>query len=268
MNIRTYYERTARRCFHVSWLTLIIAVIFFVLHVCNVFEGNIIAITLPFLFLSIAQFCVSRTYENRMKDLPPDNVMMTNVSPLATKDVLLTFLPAPTLRVLLFHPNGSLLGEIRDLNMHWFMWMIPNSFSLVLPKRYLLTNGEGEVLAEYKMKWGIKTVIYMKDNTGRLVGHYRESLKESIIRLKGMIYTAEGQAWMPINVGGLLHNFDIETEGGKHIVSLRKGWMPLEWGTRFKEMNTPILSFDDQAKVEEKIAVFGFCASAFHHRSN
>ncbi|RFU60417.1 hypothetical protein [Bacillus sp. V59.32b] len=266
MNIRTYYEKNARACFHVAWITLIIAAAFFVLHVCKVLGGNIIAETAPFLTLSIVNFTGSRIYENRMRDLPEQNVVSL-VSPLETKDILLAFMPAPTLRVLLFHPDGSLLGEIRDRKMHWFMWMIPNSISIILPKRYILTNAAGEVLAEYEMKSGIKTMITMMDGNGKLVGHYKENLKESIVRLKGMIYTAEGQEWMPVNVSGLLNKFHMDASDGKIIASFQKGWMPLDWAKRFK-MNTPILSFHDDATEEEKIAIFGFCTAAFNHRSN
>ncbi|CAH0347305.1 hypothetical protein [Bacillus sp. CECT 9360] len=267
MNIRTYYEKTARMCFHVSWITLIIAAVFFVLHVCHVIGGNVIAETAPFLILSIVNFIGSRIYENRMKDLPEENVVSL-ISPLETTDILLAFMPAPTLRVLLFHPDGSLLGEIRDRRMQRFMWIIPNTISVLLPKRYVLTNAAGIVLAEYEMKAGIKTMITMMDGTGNRVGYYKESLKESIVRLKGMIYTAEGQEWMPVNVSGLLNKFHMDTTDGKTIASFQKGWMPLEWAKRFKEMNTPILSFHDAATADERIAVFGFCAAAFNHRSN
>lgn len=246
---------------------MIIAAVFFVLHASNIFRGDIIGITAPFLILSIVNFTGSRIYENRMKDLPEDKVVLGS-SPLETEDILFTFMPAPTLRVLLFHPDGALIGEIKDRNMHWFMWMVPNSLSMVLPKRYIFTNAEGSVLAEYEIKWGIRNVIIMKDGRGSPVACYRESLKESLIRLKGMIYTAEGQEWIPVNVSGLLNKFELKTKEGKPIASFQKGWMPLEWGKRFKELNTPILTFHENATDEEKIAVFGFYASAFNHSSN
>lgn len=267
MNIRTYYEKISRMCFHVSWIALIIAGVFFVLHASKVFQGDIIAITAPFLLVGIINFTGSRIYEKRMEDMPEENVVSA-VSLLEANDILLTFMPAPTLRVLLFQPDGSLLGEIRDRNMRWFMWMVPNSLSMFLPKRYTLTNAEGKMLAEYEIKWGIRTVLIMKDASGSPIGCYSECLKESLIRLKGMIYTADGQEWVPVNVSGLLNKFEMETKSGKPVASFQKGWMPLDWGRRFKELNTPILTFHEKATAEEKIAVFGFCASAFNHRSN
>ncbi|RFU65404.1 hypothetical protein [Peribacillus glennii] len=267
MNIRTYYEKTARMCFHVSWIALIIAVVFFVLHASDVFEGNIIVITAPFLIVSIVQSIGARIYENRMKDLPQEYASPAS-SPLETKDILLTFMPAPTLRVLLFHPDGSLLGEIKDRNMSWFMWMVPNSLSMILKKRYILTDANGEVLAEYAVQGGIGTAFSMRDGSGNLIGSYKESLRESLFRLKGMIYSADGQEWIPVNVGGMLTEFQLKTIAGKPVAAFQKGWMPLDWGKRFKDMNTPILTFHEKATAQQKIAVFGFCASALNHRSN
>ena len=61
-----------------------------------------------------------------------------------TDHILFTFMPAPTLRLLLFDHKGLLLGEIRDQNMRWFMWMIPNFLSLLFPKEYVLINNKEE----------------------------------------------------------------------------------------------------------------------------
>ncbi|PLT35001.1 hypothetical protein [Bacillus sp. V5-8f] len=267
MNIRTYYEKTASMCFHASWIALIIAVCFFILHASNLFQGNILAITTPFLIVSIVQFTGSRIYEHRMKDLPAEYATRAS-SPLETKDILLTFMPAPTLRVLLFHPDGSLLGEIKDRNMHWFMWMVPNSLSMIMPKRYILTDADGEVLAEYMLKGGISPALSIINGNGSPIGTYKENLRESFIRIKGMIYTADGNEWIPVNVGGLLTVFELKTAAGKPIAAFQKGWMPLDWGKRFKDLNTPILTFHEKATANDKIAFFGFCASAFNHRSN
>ena len=61
-------------------------------------------------------------------------------------------MPAPTLRLLLFDHKGLLLGEIRDQNMRWFMWMIPNFLSLLLPKKYVLMNNKEDIVANYHLK--------------------------------------------------------------------------------------------------------------------
>ncbi|MBR8645952.1 hypothetical protein KEH51_24445 [[Brevibacterium] frigoritolerans] len=88
-----------------------------------------------------------------MKELPEEHIG-TNAGLLKNEHVLLTFMPAPTLRLLLFAPDGSLMGEVRDLNMKWFMWMIPNFLSMLMAKRYELVDHEGRLLAKYHIKGG------------------------------------------------------------------------------------------------------------------
>ena len=64
--------------------------------------------------------------------------------------ILFAFMPAPTLR-LLFDHKGLLLGEIRDQNVRWFMWLIPNFISLLLPKKYVLMNNKEDIVAIYHL---------------------------------------------------------------------------------------------------------------------
>lgn len=130
MNIREYYQKTSNSNFHASWISLLLAIVFFICHIFAMIPGNILLITSPFIFFSIAQFVSHRIYENRMKELPDEHIG-TNAGLFKNEHVLLTFMPAPTLRLLLFAPDGSLMGEVRDSNMKWFMWMIPNFLSML-----------------------------------------------------------------------------------------------------------------------------------------
>ncbi|OIK07650.1 hypothetical protein [Bacillus sp. MUM 13] len=267
MNIRTYYVKTAKICFRTSWISLIMAAAFFALHLFGVLTGNILEIEAPFILFSIISFAGYRVYENRAQGLPIEAV--TSCKPLEEqRNLLAAFMPAPTLRVLLFEPNGALAGEIRDMNMSWYMWMIPNSVSLILPKRYGLYNSTGKLLGMYNFGWGLLNKVVMKDGEGQLIGSFKEVWKKSLFKVNGMIAGAGGEDWIPVSIGGLLNDFELITCSGKKIVRFQKGWMPIEWGERFKEMNTPVLSFSEAAEMKEKVAVLGFCAAVLHHRKN
>ncbi|MFE4239971.1 hypothetical protein ACM6Q7_12545 [Peribacillus butanolivorans] len=264
MNIREYYQKTSNSNFHASWISLVLAIVFFICHAFTIIPGNILLITAPFIFLSIAQFVSHRIYENRIKELPIE-LIETNTSLLQTEHVLLTFMPAPTLRLLLFAPNGSLLGEIRDLNMKWFMWMVPNFLSMLLPKRYELVDHEGHLLAKYYIKRGLFNKVTILDHQGGVIGFYQEN--KSLVKINGMIYKFDGTEWMPVQTSGSLTSFEIKTKEGEKVVSYQEGWMPLEWGKRFKT-NTPILTFSSNVEESPKIIIFGFCAATLNHRSN
>ncbi|CAH0277002.1 hypothetical protein SRABI96_03863 [Peribacillus sp. Bi96] len=264
MNIREYYQKTSSSNFHSSWISLGMAVVFFICHIFSLIPGNILLITAPFILFSIAQFVSHRIYENRIKELPIGPIEL-KAGLLKTEYVLLTFMPAPTLRLLLYAPNGSLMGEIRDLNMKWFMWMIPNFLSILLAKRYELVDHEGRVLAKYHIKRGLFNKMTIMDDQDCLIGSYQEN--RSLLKISGMIYKEDGTEWMPIQTPGSLNSFEITTKDGEKIVSYQEGWMPIEWGKRFKT-NTPILTFSSNVEEIPKIIILGFCAATLNHRSN
>ncbi|WP_409301159.1 hypothetical protein [Peribacillus sp. SCS-155] len=266
MDINQYYQKTAAAFFQVSWIALMLAVLFFVLHAADLLPGNIIAITAPFILLSIINMIGSRIYSNRSVEVivKEDN---TGIQLFEQKDILLAFMPAPTLRLLLFNPDGTFLGEIRDKNMKWFKWMIPNSLSFFLRKHYLLLNASGEKLGEYYMKRGLQAVIHIKNGDGETVGHYEEILKDSLMKIKGMVFDRRGEPWIPVQIKRL-SEFSLATATQKQLAVYQKGWMPQDWQQRFKDPNTPILTFHENADSKEKLAVFAVCAALFNHRSN
>ncbi|MFD6442166.1 hypothetical protein ACFWDG_20765, partial [Peribacillus sp. NPDC060186] len=100
---------------------------------------------------------------------------------------------------------------------------------------------------------------------GGLIGFYQEN--KSLVKINGMIYKYDGTEWMPVQTPGSLSSFEIKTKEGEKIVSYQEGWMPLEWGKRFKT-NTPILTFSSNVEENPKIIIFGFCAATLNHRSN
>lgn len=264
MNIREYYQKMSHSNFYASSISLGLAVIFFIGHVVGLIPGPIILITAPFILISIALYIVHRIYESRIKELPRD-LYGTNTGLLDAEHILLTFLPAPTLRLLLFAPDGNLMGEIRDRNMKWFMWMVPNFLSMLLAKRYDLVNPEGHVLAEYHIGRGLFNEMAIMDEEGSLIGSYQE--KRTFMKIEGMIYKEDGTEWMPVDTPGSLNSFEIATIAGKKIVTYQEGWMPVEWGRRFKT-NTPILTFSSHVEKIPRLIIFGFCAAALNHRSN
>ena len=266
MNIREYYQKTSVLNFHASWISLVLAIAFFICHAFTLISGNILLITAPFIILSFAQFANHRIYEHRIKDLPVISVE-TETEFLQNENFLLTFMPAPTLRLLLFAPNGSLLGEIRDRNMKWFMWMVPNFLSILLPKRYELVNHEGQLLAMFNVRGGLSNNVSIMDHRGDQIGYYQENEKNSLVKITGMIYRNDKTDWMCVQTSTGLHSFKIKTSVGEEVATYQEGWMPMDWGKRFKT-NTPILTFPSHVDRHSKIAILGLCAAVLHHRSN
>ena len=264
MNIREYYKKTSHSNFLASWLSLILATLLFVFHIAGFIPGSVLWVTVPFILVSMAQFGSHYFYERKLK-LFLAGEMPTDVNLLNSEHVLMAFLPAPTLRLLLFSEQGALLGEIRDRNMKWYMWMIPNTVTMFLPKSYELVDSSGELLASFQIKGGFSSEMRILLPGGNCVGVYRE--KKTLKKIKGQVISDEGNESLRIEAQTAVHSLDAWTSDGKLAASYRVGWMPLEWGHRFRA-NTPVLTLSAKNGGEVKIAALGVCASFLHHHSN
>ena len=262
MNIHEYYQVKAGIAFRTSWLCLAAAFFFFLLHVFQIVRGNILLIAGPFLVIASVQFAWSRLYERRQTG--NNAACYTPEQGLLEKgDLLLAYLPAPTIRILLFSPEGGLLGEIRDRNMNWYMWLIPNCVSFFLPKRCGLYDPSGNLLAEYRLRGGFRRRTAVLDSRGELLGIYEEDTKRSMVNLNGKIADRQGKDWVPISVSGFLQSFELKDIHGRTAAAYQKGWMPAEWSRRFN-VNTPILTLPADTEPEQRILILGFLVTALN----
>ncbi|MBM7692502.1 hypothetical protein JOC77_001932 [Peribacillus deserti] len=265
MNIQNYYKTSSRINFYTSWVSLVFAAAFFVLHITKIINGNILYITGPFLLISLAAFWRSRINENRGREL---YCYSSSLGLFEESNILLAFMPAPTLRILLFEPGGNVIGEIRDMNMKSYLWFIPYPFTGLIPRRYGLYDSNGSLISMYTVKGIFTEKMVIQNKNGAIIGIYKEGAPESAFKMQGMVFDSSQNPWIPLRTEAWQNGFTLENCDGKKIGSLQKGIMPLEWGARFKEPNTPVLRFQELAEESEKIAAFGICASIFNSESN
>ena len=76
----------------------------------------------------------------------------------------------------------------------------------------------------------------------QIIGYYKESWKDSLFKIKGMLYQSDGTEWISVASAASLYSLHLKTVDGKKVASFQEGWMPLDWAKRF-EMNTPIITF-------------------------
>ena len=196
MNIRDYYQKTAKACFIVAWISLILAILFFISHIFQLFPKEILTLAIPLILFSVIHFIYFRMYDNRVDKLE-NKTIETSGELFSTEDVLVVLMPAPTLRLLLFNSDGFLLGEIRDQNMRWFMWLIPNFLSILLPKKYELVNHQGDLLAKYHLTGGLSNSMTVYNANNGIIGNYQEEWKKSWFKIKGKLYRGRRE-WISI----------------------------------------------------------------------
>lgn len=266
MNIREYYQKTAQACLTVAWISLLLGILFFICHLLQWFSKELLTLEVPLIVFSVIHFLFFRVYQNRVEKLG-NEPFETSDQLFSAKNILVAFMPAPTLRILFFDSNGLLLGEIRDQNMRWFMWLIPNFLSLLLPKRFELINSNGDVKARYEMSGGLSNSVRIYNTDFHLIGEYKESWKKSLFKINGILYKSNRSMWAKVQASGSLYSFQLNTLENQRVASFQEGWMPIEWEKKF-EINTPIISFSSIINEDERKVVFGFIAAVLHHRDN
>ena len=266
MNIREYYKKTAKSCYYVAWITLVMAIVFFICHILKLFPKDLLTLVIPLIILSVAHFISFGVYHNRVDRLGNEPFETSNEL-LHTDHILFAFMPAPTLRLLLFDYKGLLLGEIRDQNMRWFMWMIPNFVSLLLPKKYVLINNKEEIVAIYHLKGGLTNSMTVYNANNQVIGYYKENWRDSLFKIKGTLFKSDWLEWISVSSTVSLYSLHLQTVEEKKVASFQEGWIPVEWGKRF-ELNTPIISFSSIVEESERIIILGFFTSVLHHRDH
>ena len=266
MNIRDYYQRTAKSCYYVAWITLVLAIIFFTSHMLDLISKDLLMFVIPLFILSFAHFFSFQLYHKRAHQLG-NELFKINEELLYADHILFAFMPAPTLRLLLFDHKGLLLGEIRDQNIRWFMWLIPNFLSILLPKKYILINSKEEVVARYHLKAGLSNSMLVYNANNEIIGYYKEQWLDSLFKVKGTLYKSDMREWIAISSNVSLYALNLQTVDAKKVASFQEGWMPQEWVKRF-ELNTPIISISSTVNESERIIILGFFTAVLHHRDH
>ncbi len=150
MNIQQYYRSAANEALNGSLAAFVPVILF-------LSGGIVFSVKLP-LFIIILPFCLfslfyyqiyliqaKRSLESNFKDYPYETDLDN------AQNILITFMPAPTLRMLLFEPKGHQIGEVRDMRFWWWRWYLPYFADNLFPKVYGFYNQNNQLQAIYKV---------------------------------------------------------------------------------------------------------------------
>lgn len=264
MNIRQYYRLAASISLNGSLMALVLVALFVFPMMILLPKKEIIFFFIPFLFYSCLCYQrylidTHRSEEIKMKNLDKQGEEQLL---LAGKEMLIEFLPAPSLRLLIFSPDGLQIGELRDLEFKKYRWFLPYFIDRLLPQAYGLFDEKNGLIAVFRLK---RTGIV--ELSGKIVGHgVMKSRKRSNSKEKWTL-SANGRIFT-IHSESLFTDIKVTDEENALLARMRKGWMPLEWEQRFKDANMPVLSFSDYGKIEEKLAVFAILTIFLRYRNH
>ncbi|EIJ78503.1 hypothetical protein PB1_13134 [Bacillus methanolicus PB1] len=263
MDIQQYYKKYAEVSLNASLATCIPPFVFLIIWLVVDHKLPILVMTLPFIIYSF--FC----YQNyligikRFQEVTDFSLESNNSeSFFETDHMLIVYLPAPSLRMLLYAPSGKLLGEVKDLRFWHWRWFLPYFLDRLFPGKYGLYNEKGELAARIHVESGKEELIKIYENEELLGLYFRKKRK------KGKFTFKDGKRMFCAIRSELNEEMHFYDQSGKDVCEYKKGWMPLEWGKYFRDPNTPIISFHHLATKEEKIAVISFLVRQYRYRNH
>lgn len=263
MNIRQYHRLAANISLNGSLLALVFVALLIFPTFILLPKKEIVFFFIPFLFYSFLSYQNYLVHNLRSEEIKVESFGNQGEHHLLSgKEMLIAFLPAPSLRLLLFNPQGLLIGELRDLECRKYRWFLPYFIDKLLPQAYGLFDEKNRLISVFRLK-----MTGMIEVSGNIAGHGVFKRSKGGKGKNKWILSAQGRTFY-IHSESLFTDIRVLDEENASLARMRKGWMPLEWERYFKDANTPVLFFSDYTKAEEKLVVFAILTALLRYRNH
>ncbi|MGM0899671.1 MAG: hypothetical protein ACQEXB_00895 [Bacillota bacterium] len=256
MSIKQYYFRAAQSYLQgfIAAITLFTLLLIFGLLLPS--RPPLGLLFIPFTLFAVVQFQGYLRYRKRALEALFVRLDEDLDDFFSYSDYLLTFAPAPALRLLLFHPNSLLAGEILELNQKVWRYLLPNVLDRRLKKTFGLYDSRGNLLAYFIAMNQRVEVMDVDKNVVMVYDHHKQlgTADET-----GVKFTRSSHSSVYT---------DVRLVREERVVSrLQKGWMPTKWTKHFT-INTPILSFDISSNQTDKLLTLAAVISHYQYENH
>ncbi|WP_066047929.1 hypothetical protein [Robertmurraya korlensis] len=257
MKIYTYYHDAAMTSLHASIVALIPPFLLICVGIILNQHHIILLLTLPFILYSFISYQIYLVNKHRMEDSKEPVVEKLEES-IVSSSMAIQFLPAPSLRMLLFRQDGQLSGEIKDIYQHKLRWFIPYFLDQFFPKAYAFSMFNEEI---YTFILKGKNVS-INDGNKCVATVQRKSSKRYVIDSK--MSTKE----VFVQSSSLFTDVKLCNDRGELLARVRRGYLPRDWDKHIKDVNTPILTVSDQVTDIEKVILLAILTKIYRYRNH
>ncbi|MEQ2525574.1 hypothetical protein WMO40_02585 [Bacillaceae bacterium CLA-AA-H227] len=257
MNIHQYYRQAASTAVNNSLAALVPVIIMIIPLYMLLPNKKILMFSLPFLVYSFIAYQSYILHRERASATADTFKKEKNQIPNEKNHYLLAFMPAPSLRMLLFYPNGTIKGEIRDLRFTKLRWYLPYFIDRMIPAEYGFYNRKKKL--QLTMKWS-KAQCEVRDPKGTLAFTIEENGKNQ--------FQMNDNLFIQLDSNSMYTDVQFLNKEGSVIARVRKGWMPLEWSQFIKDANTPVLSFDEGLSKQEQLFILAILIKIYRYRNH
>jgi len=248
MNIQQFYQKSAVISLNASMAALIPPFFLIILGILILPNRVYILVIIPFLFYSF--FCYQSFLLNKRRSMEVSNTIERKIPSTLwqANEVVLAFLPAPSLRLIIFNEDGIQIGEVKDMKFQPSKWFIPTVLDKHLEKKYGIYDEFNQLTAFFLFKKK-KIIIQIKDDSCKHI-----IIKKSLQNQTNSFFI-DNDKRLEIKQSSLYIDYQIY-HNKKMISRLRKGWLPLEWGRVFKDPNTPVLLIEGTLNQNDRLVIY------------
>ncbi|AGX05082.1 MULTISPECIES: hypothetical protein [Bacillaceae] len=255
MNIQKHYSRLADLSLNSSLAALV--PLFFILPACLVMlpGRELVLAAVPFLLYSFGCYQMSVLHQARSRAVDRLDSCQYHGKLLEENHLLVSHLPSASLRMVLFTPDGQLAGELRDSYVTLLGKLCPSFLSRSFQREYGLYNRSGNLMILFLSRKN-KVDIFRADR--RYIGTMQFIHKpggSAVIRFR--------QKTLSVRREKFFLDCRIGWDGGKELMSYKKGLMPVSWAEKFQNPNMEVMAFNDNAGPKERILALAAIAKLF-----
>jgi len=260
MKIQNYYHYAAMTSLHASIVALIPPFFLVCIGVTLKQYHSVLLFTLPFIVYSFISYQIFLVNKHRMEDSNEPVIERTEESVVGTS-MAIQFLPAPSLRMLLFSENGQLRAEIKDFYQYKFRWFLPYFIDQFFPKTYTFSRSDEEGLYTFILK--AKTILIMSNVADKYVASVqKKSFKRYLIETK----IAKNEVL--VQSSSFFTDIKLYNSQGEILARVRRGFLPRIWDKHIKDVNTPILTFSEKVTDLDKVILLAILTQIYRYRNH
>lgn len=261
MNIEQYYEQSATASLNASLVAFIPPTLLLIYSVVITDIYQLLLLEIPFLIYSFYCYQLFLLEKKRAQSVNAASIAneQKGQSPLSESALLLLFLPAPSLRLLLFTPGGLKAGEIRDKSFFRIRWFLPFFVDKLFTRKIGFYDAQEQALAFFHFHRDRLEIVAGDGECLMTIFKVKKGKKKEYVLKEHTVM---------IEKKGIPADYSFLTYENRLIAEIKTGWMPVEWGERFVNPNTPIMRFHQHLTNEEKIQIMAIISTMYAYTNH
>lgn len=265
MKINNYYQKTAKYSLWIGGFLCTAGIILFAVNLFNIVKEDLNGTLISIFMMSATLITVGIINRNRSIEVIVEESEHQSEYHKENEFIMMK-MTSSLFHIAFYTPSGYMTHEMKGFKMNWIHWLIPKSIQTFMKKEWIIADHSGYKLGYVSQSYGLYPPVKIYDGERNLIGEIRES--KSLVGIKGSILDQEGNSLSDFDLGSLLYDYKLHSLDHTFWCHYREGWLQLEWGKRFKDVNQDTLVISPNLPDNKKLIVHAFAGYMLYRKSS